>query len=349
MSTVRKTPCTAVPLKSGRPRPAPINVAKANEGSFYSPDAVPSPGRAALVAGLRSATDRRNTNRNGSPTESTQWSPNGSDLDEHKQRLQTLQEQHSYEQKRLWIQQQQELFRLQQLLLAGGPPSAGEPSPEYQKAEPASPPLTPYKANRPPRLLSQKQQEILIASNLLAQKQLNLRSILSHQSLGNTSSCVYQQGLPSPIIDSSPTCASPNSSRATRAAVVSPEAKAMGASRATTPKTPIFNFSNSPPRRRSPSPRADLQGQVQTLRDAVSAVAPVQEIPHFATPSQVSLKEVGKPNFERRPGNPNSPNRSRFFSNSTGSSSLNEHCHYQNSRLSHKLSAINSSSRNYLL
>lgn len=357
MDAVRKTPDTTAPLKKCWSRPAPINVAKANEGRFYSPDAVPSPGRAALVAGLRSATDRRSTSRSGSPTESAQRSPSSSGLDKHKQRLQMLQEQHSYEQKRLWIQQQQELFNLQQLLLAGGFPSAGDPRQEYGENSPPPPPLPPYNVNRPPRLLSQKKQEILVASNLLAQKQLSLRSIFSQQSLGtsNTSGSVYQHGLPSPIMDSSPSSASPSCSKATVPAAVSPESnnkvRPMGLSRETTPKTPMFNFSNSPPRRRSPSPRANSQGQGQTLGHAASVMAPVQGTSLFTSSSQSSL-ESGTTNFERRRGNPNSPDRSRFFSrtsNSTDSNSLMGHCHYQNSGLSYKLSAGNGTNKNYLL
>lgn len=268
-SLVNKTPRSTEGPKHNRPRPTPINVAKANEGQFYSPDKVRSPGRAALVAGLRSATDRRHTQRNGSPIDMAQFSPRSSDFDEHQQRLQTLQDQHSYEQKRLWIQQQQELFRLQQQLLAGGPRSAGEPRPEYQNNSLPSPPQTPCGTNRPPRLLSQKQQEILVASNLLAQKQLNLRSVLTQQNIGTSTanSSVYQHGLSSPKLDSNINAGdsfSYNSVATTTLSSNRGNVRKIGtASAATTPKTPTFSFNNSPPHRQLPTPNTIFQGQPQ--------------------------------------------------------------------------------------
>lgn len=279
MSLVNKTPRSAEGPKHNRPRPTPINVAKANEGQFYSPDKVRSPGRAALVAGLRSATDRRHTQRNGSPIDMTQFSPRSSDFDEHQQRLQTLQDQHSYEQKRLWIQQQQELFHLQQQLLTGGPRSAGEPRPEYQNYSLPSPPQTPGATNRPPRLLSQKQQEILAASNLLAQKQLNLRSVFTQQNIGTstTNSSVYQPGLPSPKFDSNINADdsfSYNSVPNTTSSGKKGNVRKIGTvSAATTPKTPTFSFNNSPRYRQQPTQSTIFQGQFQQSGRELSDLA----------------------------------------------------------------------------
>ena len=213
-------------------RPAPINVVKANER--FDSDTIethnngeapmPSP-RAALVAGLRSATDRRHQQRD-------------QQLREHQLQQQQLflQQQHLLQQKQLQLQQQQQQhmlllqqqMRMHNLSLNDGfsnviPNQNIAPlkSPfgfEFNISPPTSPIPTDYSTETSlgdtflgtadrvdPRVMAsmqQKHQELLVNSALIAQQQQRIQAVLKYGAPQYDENSIESPQVPSPSITS---------------------------------------------------------------------------------------------------------------------------------------------------
>lgn len=208
LNTLGRPPSRGSPPITARGRPAPINTAKANETSITA--SAPSP-RAALVAGLRSATDRRHQQREQQIR------------DQHLLQQQLLlQQQHLQQQKQLQLQQQQQQqillqqqqLRMQNLSLAdsggqGQGQGQGQPYlPPFQSALDAhtyhlSPPTSPipsssshsstsslpfnYNERADPRVfaqLQQRHQDLLASTAFLAQQQQQYMAALGSSNNG---------------------------------------------------------------------------------------------------------------------------------------------------------------------
>ena len=226
-------------LPSGRVRPAPINTAKANENSSYSPRNAPAPSpRAAIVASLRSATDRRHLQREQQMREQ-----------QLQQQQLLLQEQHLQQQKQLQFQQQQQQqslllqqqMRMQNLSLNQtqnatptssffslespigpafhlSPPTSPLPgnSPTFFSSSSTNGPFSPVTDRMDPRMLAslqQKHQELMATSALIAQQQQSIQNAMTLAALGYNVNNAYADGSvdfpPSSPVLGSPLTATP--------------------------------------------------------------------------------------------------------------------------------------------
>lgn len=177
---------------SARARPTPINIAKANEGVQYSTGnaGAPSP-RAALVAGLRSATDRRYQER-----EKREMQAQAQKLLAQQQALLMQVQQNlllAPDDPNLLLQKQTLLMQLHSFSQSQYLPA---PSPMAARLSPPTSPI-PYNTSNnnhnnsnpgglpfgDPRLiasLQQQQQELMATSALIAQQQQRIQTALAY-------------------------------------------------------------------------------------------------------------------------------------------------------------------------
>lgn len=185
------------PPSANRVRPAPINTGQANDSASRtgSPTTAgaPSP-RAALVAGLRSATDRRHQKR-----------------EQQREMQLQAQQQLLHQQQNLLAQIEQQQMRLQSMTLNAGLHSGGTSTmtpPGFHLSPPTSPIPSAYSNNGmnsqymaqggdDPRNIAALQQKFLATSALITQQQQRLQNAIASSSPSSGSPSKYDMDAPS--------------------------------------------------------------------------------------------------------------------------------------------------------